>query len=258
MTLIMIGNYLPFLLIAFLAAFINAVSTIGVNMVFVPTASILLSTIEGMTGNSAVALCFGINVFANIFLLKIDQKSIPRSYWLAPAIFMTLATAIGAKFLTRLPEVFFGFILGIIIMLLGSWFLSGRKAWRPIALTEDVPKKSSWPDCFVPALAGFCGGLFGINGPPLIFHFGRKFEKEALRKLLLLLFTPSTLVGFIVYIVDGLFTWDFLWIALACIPALYLGTYIGNHFFSRLSTPAFSRIVGAILIIIGVRLILAT
>jgi uncharacterized membrane protein YfcA len=101
---------------------------------------------------------------------------------------------------------------------------------------------------------GFCGGLFGISGPPIIWQFGRKFAKHAFRQTLVPIFFAAALARTVTYGCTGLVTTQVLLYVLSALPGLFLGIYLGNKVFFRISEAWFNRVAGLVLIIVALQL----
>ncbi len=233
----------------FTAYFVNALTAFGGNIIFIPIAALILEPKE------AVVVCAGLNMFANILLVKVDKKAVPRSYWFIPVICFTSGTVLGALTLKTSPEDSFTLLLGIVIATLGVWFLMGRPMGKRADIRDEIPERSTPADWAVSAFSGFCGGSVGINGPPLVWHFGRIFAKEAFRKVLVLLFLPAAFLQFATYSAVGLVDSKTILFILVCLPFMWIGTLLGNRAFFKVNLPWFNRIVGMLLIAISTKFI---
>jgi len=234
------------------AYYVNGITGFGSNLVFIPLAALVIGPKE------AVILCSALNPFAGATLIKVDTKNVPRRYWLPLSISMIAGTVVGAITLKMIPNEIFGATLGILILLLGIWFLCGRRGGSFKGLTESLPDSSSVVDRSVCVIAGFCGGSFGINGPPLIWHFGRMFAKEAFRKVLILIFFPASLFQIGTYLVLGLVSKKLCLLLLVSLPLLFLGTFLGNHTFYKISLRWFNIAIGVTLVVTALKLLFSS
>ncbi len=115
------------------------------------------------------------------------------------------------------------------------------------------PQDLSWS-----FLAGICRGLFGIDGPPLVWHFGRAYEKAALRKVLIAVFMLGAFVRAASYCSSGLMSMQLLGYVALCLPGQVLGLYLGNKLFFAVPERQFSIVIGFVLSVISIRLLWLT
>jgi hypothetical protein len=120
-----------------------------------------------------------------------------------------------------------------------------------------LPAHSSASDTVVSGVGGVLGGLTGISGPPLLWHFGRKFAKRPLRQILIPVFLFAALGRVGTYAATGMITVSVVHAYLLALPGLLLGTYLGNRIFLRVEERTFSRIIGLVLLVSGLRLVLS-
>ena len=111
-------------------------------------------------------------------------------------------------------------------------------------------------DLSVSAFSGFCGGLFGVGGPPIVYWLGRHFAKHAFRRTLIPVFFLATTARLITYGSVGLIHERLLIISLFSLPGIVLGIVFGNRIFQALSERSFSRVVGGVLVFVALWLIL--
>lgn len=106
-------------------------------------------------------------------------------------------------------------------------------------------------------ISGLLGGLFGVGGPPVIIYFQLSgVNKAVFRGSLMAIFLLIALVRVPSYIIGGLITEARIWSALAVVPAVFIGCYLGTRIHIQLSEAKFKRLVSATLVFIGVLLLL--
>ena len=169
---------------------------------------------------------------------------------------MIAGSVIGAWSLTALHTRTFDLVFGAACLPLAGWFLFG-----PPPQTRDqagVPHFASAADLAVGTFAGFCGGFIGINAPPLLLHFGRVLDKRHLRRLLVLIFIPAAIAQTGTFVWRGEVTRITVLLTISILPAMVAGIGLGNRAFVRISEQTFRRVLGALLLVIGLRLLWAS
>ena len=139
-------------------------------------------------------------------------------------------------------------MLGAVLVVVGGVFLAA-----PLQRAAPVPPWLALP---VGVVSGVLTGLFGTGGPPLIFYYHLKgVDKTTFRSSLMAIFLLMTFVRIPSYVAFGLVTGPRMWSALAVIPAVLLGAWVGNRIHLKIDEVAFRRLVSAALVLIGVLLL---
>lgn len=194
---------------------------------------------------------------AGIILAFVDPIHGGRRFWVPPAIAIVVGSFLGGLLLGSMPPDVLRVVLGGTIVLLAAWFALYRSRLQAGSLQEALPERSSAPDALVSGAGGILGGLTGISGPPLLWHFGRKFAKKPLRQILIPVFLFAALARVGTYAGTGMVTGEVLRAYLLALPGLLIGTYLGNRVFLRIDERTFSRVIGLVLLASGVRLLLS-
>lgn len=236
-------------LVALLAYFIKGATGFGPALIIVSIGSLLIGP------KNAIVLSSILDIVAGAYLVYLDPLKNASRFWLPMAIAIVLGAVTGGIILSIIPEQNFDRIIGIFIFAIGLWFVLGRDK-SGSNLMEKPPDTWSFLDVSITYVAGIGGGLFGISGPLLIFYLGRKFAKHIFRRTLVLIFLASALAKNVTYASTGLLTMEIGWLGLLTIPFVFIGIYLGNHAFFRMSEQIFGRVVGVLLIVISVRLML--
>ena len=97
--------------------------------------------------------------------------------------------------------------------------------------------------------------MTGVSAPPLLYHFGHQFNKEAVRRILTRLFLVEALERVGTYSALGVKGLRAVLISLASFPLMFAGLYAGNRAFFRMPEAWFSRVAGAVIIAAAVKLL---
>lgn len=138
--------------------------------------------------------------------------------------------------------------LGVFLVAVGSVFL--------VLNRPPGRRLPAWVAPHVGLVSGILTGLFGTGGPPLILYYQLSgADKAAFRGNLMAVFLLMTLVRVPSYAVFGLITVERMWSALAVLPAVVLGAFIGNRVHVRIEEATFRSLVSVALVVIGVLLL---
>ncbi|MCE5249173.1 sulfite exporter TauE/SafE family protein [bacterium] len=237
------------MLVSFLAYVVKATTGFGTAIIIVSIGSLLIGTYE------AVILTALIDTAGGTILYIRDPVKDNRSYWIPLAVAMIIGSVAGALILKAIPVRRFDILLGVVIAVLGFWFILGRGADGESCLEQELPSQCSGSDLAVSAFSGLCGGLFAVGGPPIVYWLGRRFAKHAFRRALIVVFFLATIARVITYGASGLLNVKLAVYALYSLPGVVLGIVLGNRIFIALSERWFSRVVGVLLIIVSLKLL---
>lgn len=163
-----------------------------------------------------------------------------------------LGVAAGAALGQVLPADVWKRILGVVVLLFALRLLfrdpQGRPAQAPRKLLGVISG----------GLAGLLDALFGTGGPPLIVYFSwLGLPPAAFRAT----FVVTAAFGlhlprFVAYAATGLLTPSALLTALALLPTMLLGTWIGAQLHPHINERTFRRAAAAVLLVVGLELAL--
>ena len=98
------------------------------------------------------------------------------------------------------------------------------------------------------AASGLLTGFAGMPGPPVVpYYLGRRIEPRVARASMLVIFMATSLAGIASASALGLATWREPLLALALLPAVILGDWLGHKAFGRVSTRAWRLFTGLVL-----------
>lgn len=237
-------------LVAFLAYVVKSTTGFGGAIIIVSLGSLFIGTHE------AIILSAVLETLGGGILWLQDPVAERRSFWIPLSIVMIVGTIAGGLLLSVFPAYSFDLLLAAIIFVLGVWFITGRSGKNGCSLRTDLPERSSVADLSVSTFSGFCGGLFGVGGPPIVYWLGRHFAKHAFRRTLIPVFFLATVARLITYGAVGLINERLLIVSLFSFPGILLGIVFGTRIFHALSERSFSRVVGGVLVFAALWLIL--
>lgn len=144
----------------------------------------------------------------------------------------------------------------LLTLLLGALVLSGGISigLRPRPLRAESP---SWTFVVSGFLTGLCGGLFGVPGPPVIYHCYRQpLPLETIRLLLILCFAITSGVRTVYVGSQGGLTGDVWQLALWSMPVVGGATWLGRCFPPPCSAALMRRLAMLTLIGLGAAILL--
>lgn len=241
--------WLGILFVALLAYTVKAMTGFGSAIVLISLGALFFPA------KSLIPVVALLDLVACLMLMRQDWQRGAASYWGPASASMVVGSVLGAVLLKLLAPSTFEILLGGGIMLLGGWLFFNRK--QGANLLEQIPAKPTAVDLGVTGLAGFTGGLFGISGPLIVWHFGRKFSKQAFRRVVVSIFFFASIACIISYTALGIITAQTLLLALACLPMMFLGLKVGQRLFMLIPEHRFGQIIGSILMLVAAKLLFA-
>ncbi|MDH5392645.1 MAG: sulfite exporter TauE/SafE family protein [Gammaproteobacteria bacterium] len=101
-------------------------------------------------------------------------------------------------------------------------------------------------------LAGLVGALFGTGGPFYVAYLKlRQLDKVAFRATIVFIFLFDGAIRIGAYSISGFYPPDVLIIAIAGLPVLLLGLYIGHRIHLNISKQRFHQVISLILLLSG-------
>lgn len=179
--------------------------------------------------------------------LKLFRKiAIDEVKWLMPL--MLIGSVIGIYALLIIPPRPMMFGLGFFVLGYALYALFARPSAKPIAKIWILPYG---------LLGGIFSGMFGSGGFIYVMYLSRRLsDRDAVRASQSVLITMSTLTRAIIFLVAGVYAnLQILLLAIACLPAMLLGTWIGHHITLRMSREQFLRAIYCMLLVAGGALI---
>jgi uncharacterized protein len=236
--------------IAAAAFFIKGLTGFGPALIFIPVGALFFAPHSIIVASSFLDLVAGLIMWRTVR----SAQSVPFMTGLVAA--MAAGTAAGVFLLSYIPADTFRILLGSTVFILGLWFAIFRTKASFDRLREQLPDKCNRRDLGFAGASGVLGGLFGISGPPIIWHLGRQFQMVAFRDALVVFFVFAAIARIIMFSVAGLVNAETLLYAAAGLPGLLIGLFFGTRVFFSIDEAVFSKVVGAALAALAIFLVL--
>ncbi len=230
------------LIIFFTGAFIRSSIGFGDAVLAMPLLAFIINI---KTATPLVALTS--STIAILILLKSWRSVSLKDTWRL-IISTIVGIPVGLVFLKNAPESIVKIVLGVIIVLFGTY-----NVFRP-----KLPElKNNLLTFIFGFIAGIFGGAYNTNGPPIVIYGVLKnWSAENFRATLQGYFLPTGLMIVIGHGISGLWTnvvWHYYLLSL---PVIIVAVLIGHKVNERLASEKFKLLVNVFLILIGILLIL--
>ena len=236
--------------VVFVAYFAKATTGFGSAIILMSVGSIVIGPVE------ALILTTILDAFGGLALLRLDTTKDTRKHWLPLCVAMVAGVALGGILLKVFVIRHVDYLIAFALLSVGLWLVFVRSRYSNATLQADLPEDFTTKDLLVCLIAGVCGGVSGLSGAPVVFYFGRRFGKEAFRRILTRIFLAEAAARFVVLVALGLTSTRSLVISLVCVPIMFLGLLAGNRAFFKTSETWYSRATGAISVIAALRILL--
>lgn len=215
--------------IVFLAAIVRGYSGFGFSLLAITALTLVFKP------SQVIPAIFMLEVAASLHLLPPIWREI---HWRSIAFLLAgtmVGTPVGVYALAHAPQA--GMTAALAAFVLTATVL----LWRGFAL-KRMP--SATATAVVGTAAGMANGAFGIGGPPVIlFYFASPAGHIAGRASLVTYFMLTDLVGLAFLAREGLVTREAGILALAFLPALAAGVWLGARMFKTADPVRFRKIV---------------
>jgi uncharacterized membrane protein YfcA len=235
--------------LSFIAYVLKGVATFGPGIILVPIGALLIGAKELI-----IVISF-LDLFSNASLLKINKGLATKSFLLPMIAAMMAGSAIGAVMLTLVPGEYFDLIFGLILAPLGLWIIFTRGSNANAIIDHNLPDQPNKKDLGFSFTSGCMGGLSGITGPVLAWHLGKRYSRHRFRDIMIPILTASAFIRVSVFTISGSISSEIMILVILALPGLYLGLWIGNKLFLQISQKWFSRIVGSLISVSGIKLL---
>ncbi|RLV59661.1 sulfite exporter TauE/SafE family protein [Parashewanella curva] len=241
----MITTFILLLLIIVIGTYFQTATGFGLGIIVTG-----LATALGLAELSFIAAVVSLVTLVNC--LTIVPKSLYSIDWKI-AIFAGLAiipgVILGVQLLSYLSDsatAMLQALLGLMII------ISGISSISQVSHNQDKPRGHISTFSIAGFASGFTGGLFGMAGPPLVFHFYRQpFSIVSIRNLLLLLFACSSASRSLFLWSQDLLTTDILLLSALAIPLVSITTMVAMKYPIPLKPQAMKKVVFVLLMVLG-------
>lgn len=222
----------------FLAAIVRGYSGFGFSLLSITALTLVFPPAL------VIPAIFMLEVAASLHMLPSIWRAV---HWRSLALLLAgalIGTPLGVHALANFPQA--PMTLGLAVFVLIATFL----LWRGFAL-KTMP--SAPATLGVGTAAGIANGAFGIGGPPVVmFYFASPAGHAAGRASLIAYFLLTDVVGLAFLAREGLVTQTSGLLALAFLPALIAGVWLGARSFKTADPERFRKIVLLILALLAV------
>jgi uncharacterized membrane protein YfcA len=234
--------------LAVFAHIVKGLTGFGPAIVFVSIGSVFYDPVE------VIVLASVLDVVGGAYLVSLNPDFLEnREYWGPIGLLMVAGAVFGSFVLSVLSVSLFEYLFGAAIVLISFWFLSGRSELDKGS--EDTHQLGA-RDGLVGVFSGFCGGIVGMGGPPLVAYLGDKFDKGLFRAIIVPVFLMAASSRVLTYGYLGMIEIGNLWLYVFPPLGVLIGNRIGNHFFEDVEQKRFTVLIGIILMLSGIRLLI--
>ncbi|MDM7202902.1 MAG: sulfite exporter TauE/SafE family protein [Thermodesulfobacteriaceae bacterium] len=236
----------PLVLILFLSGFIHGL----VGFAFALTALPLLALFIGI--KKAVPLLSLFSFTVNFLMLLVLKEKrllkIPFTFFIT----IILGVLIGIKGFSLATEKTLRWILFIAIFIYFLWEIyqlkNSRK--RDFTLTINPTFFNSYLSLGIAFLVGLLGGLLNTPGPPIVMYLSfLNFDKNLFKATLQLIFTFTSFTSAINHYLVGNLSIELVKLYVTFLPFVLVGLYLGQKFYTKISTKVYYYLVNLFLLI---------
>ncbi|HBI43289.1 MAG TPA: sulfite exporter TauE/SafE family protein [Planctomycetales bacterium] len=229
------------LAVVFVATLIRSAFGFGEALIAVP----LLALLIPVEVAAPLAVLVSITVAAVIVAQDWRKVHLGSAGWLVLSTLFGIP--LGLWLLTAAPETIVKAVLAVVIIGFSVYCLASRD------LLELKDDGLAWAFGFV---AGFLGGAYGMNGPPLVIYGTlRRWSAEHFRATLQGYFLPASLVGMAGYWLAGLWVPTVTRYYLLSLPVVIAAIFLGRIVNQRLKRERFIVYVHVGLVMVGATLL---
>lgn len=229
--------------IVFLAMLVQTVAGFGMGLVSMPLLTGLIAPIE------AAALVSLVGITSEIYMLIRLRHTLRTRAVIRLIVGSLLGIPLGVAALSQLDD---RVILIPLAVLMIGYSLYGLLNFKLPQLKDD---RLGIGFGFA---AGLLSGAYNTSGPPLvIFGTARRWTPPEFRVNLQAIFFTNSILVIITRALAGHYTGEVLTNYLIALPMMVIGAFIGFRVEKRVNPAQFRRLVLILLLLLGVRLLIA-
>ncbi|MFK4693575.1 TSUP family transporter [Streptomyces pristinaespiralis] len=229
--------------LSLLAYGLKGLTGFGPALLFVPVASVLFNQPLAVAASGVLDATSGA-------AMTVTDRQIRRGRegFLVGAT-MAVGTSAGVVALSYIPSIAAAVLLMVAVVIgLASVVIAQRRG--PV---EESQKIGSRGGAVVGLLAGFIGGITGINGPPLVIYLQRILTPHDLRIVVTRVLLVSAVVRVLTFLVVGDQIANAMLLALVCLPMQVVALLIGTKL-SRITSPGMLTTINSTIVAFSVLL----
>jgi len=234
----------------FAGAFVQSVAGFGLALIAMPLVSLVLPLTVAVPAQGVFGATVALSVLARHWremrwrdaavLILGSALGLPIGIWLLH---------IGAPGIVKTA-------LGVILIAYGLFelFLRARLSADAEAAAQNRP--SGFGAAIAGFAAGVMGGAYATNGPPaVVYGTLRRWPAPRFKSTMQAFFLVNNVMIVLGHAARGLFTESAATLLAVGLPALAAGLWLGTRLESRVSGPAFRKLVLVLIVILGVSLV---
>ncbi|MBO4990839.1 MAG: sulfite exporter TauE/SafE family protein [Firmicutes bacterium] len=224
--------------VALVASLLQSVSGFGFGIVFMAIVPLFLpySTALGISSILSGTL--------NLVILRRCWRHVDlKQLWL-PVLFCLCGSSIGTFLLVSSPSPIYKRLLGVFLIVLAIWlcFFSERIRIQPTTRNAGIAG----------IVSGLCGGLFSVNGPPMVLYFISVIDdKKTYMATLQCYFILNNIYLLTIRTMSGLMPKGIAVSALWGLAGLAVGSFIGGCIFNRIDGKKLKQLVYVVMVLSG-------
>ena len=224
--------------IALGASLLQSVSGFGFGIVFMALTPLFIPY------TTSVGISTILSGTLNLVILKRCWRDIDwKQLWL-PVLFCLCGSSIGTFMMATAPSPIYKRRLGEVLIILAFWlsFFSDRVRIRKTTQNAGIAG----------VVSGLCGGLFSVNGPPMVLYFISVIEeKKTYLATLQAYFIINNIYLLIIRSASGLMPEGIGLSALFGLGGLLIGSFIGGKIFNKIDGKKLKKIVYIVMVVSG-------
>ena len=220
------------------ASLLQSVSGFGFGIVFMAITPLFLSY------TSCVGISSILSGSVNLVILKRCWRDIDvKQLWL-PVLFCLCGSSIGTFLMATAPSPIYKRLLGVFLIILAIWLSFFSDKVRIQRSTRNAG--------IAGIVSGLCGGLFSVNGPPMVLYFISVIEdKKTYLATLQAYFIINNIYLLIIRSVSGLMPEGIGVSSLFGLGGLLIGSFIGGKIFDKIDGKKLKQLVYIVMVVSG-------